>query len=202
MQLRRCLVLFFLLFSLNLFAEKTKINDKVSGIWFGPNQSDVWIHHVDAAWIWVDEKLESDVIFARKTFSLYNGFENVILRITASSQYQLYINGEYVCRGPARSASHHQSYDILDITKMMNVGENLIAVRVHHQKGIHSYQYKGRAGLLAELTFEQGDSYGIIPSDSSWKVIPDSSWDNQAPKINRFQQVVNDRVDFRNYLSE
>jgi hypothetical protein len=201
MELRKYLILFFLLFSLNVLAEQTKLNDKVSGIWFGPNQSDNWIHQVDAVWIWTDEKPESDAILARKIFSLYDGFEKVILRITASSQYQLYINGEYVCRGPARSAPHHQSYDVLDITKMMNVGENLIAVRVHHQKGKHSYQYEGRAGLLAKITYEQGDVYGIIPSDSSWKVIPDSSWDNMAPKINRFQQAVNDRVDFRNYLN-
>ena len=201
LQLRKYLTLFFLLFSLNLFAEQTRLNDKVSGIWVGPNQSDVWIHRLDAAWIWADEKLESDAIFVRNDFSLYEGFDNVTLRITASSQYQLYINGEYVCRGPARSAPHHQSYDILDITKMMYVGENLIAVRVHHQDGKHSYQHEGRAGLLAEITYVQGEVYGIIPSDSSWKVIPDPSWDNQAPKINRFQQAVNDRVDFRNYLS-
>lgn len=201
LQLRKYLTLFFLLFSLNLFAEQTRLNDKVSGIWVGPNQTDVWIHRLDAAWIWADEKLESDAILVRKDFSLYEGFDNVTLRITASSQYQLYINGEYVCRGPARSASHHQSYDILDITKMMNVGENLIAVRVHHQNGKHSYQHEGRAGLLAEITYEQGEVNGIIPSDSSWKVIPDPSWDNKAPKINRFQQAVNDRVDFRNYLS-
>jgi len=200
MQLRKYLTLFFLLISLNLFAEQTKLNDKVYGIWFGPNQSDNWIHQVDAAWIWADEKLESDVILARKIFSLYDGFEKVILRITASSQYQLYINGEYVCRGPARSAPHHQSYDVLDITKMMHVGKNLIAVRVHHQKGKHSYQYEGRAGFLAEITYQQGEVYGIIPSDSGWKVIPDPSWDNKAPKINRFQQIVNDRVDFWNYL--
>jgi hypothetical protein len=191
-----------MLFYLFSMAEQTKLNEKVNGIWFGPNETDIPVQSLDASWIWVNEDIEAHTILARKTFSLYEGFKKVVLRITASSQYQLFVNGEYVCRGPARCAPHHQSYDVLDITKMMKAGENLIAVRVHHQKGTISYQYQGRAGLLAKITFSQGESYGMIPSDSSWKVIPDSSWDNNAPAISRFQQVVNDRIDFRNYLHD
>jgi alpha-L-rhamnosidase len=183
-----------------VFSSETIIRDGVKGIWFGPNEHDIGFHRLNASWIWADEKLDAKAILTRRTFTLGNGFEGVLLRITASSQYQLYVNGEYVCRGPARCAPHHQSYDILDITEMLKVGENLIAVRVHHQDGKHSYQYKGRSGLQAQISFEQGNVMGFIFSDTNWKVIPDPSWDNNAPKISRFQQVVNDRVDFRKYL--
>jgi alpha-L-rhamnosidase len=204
----RRLVIFILILlfqPISSFSTETKLREGVKGIWFGPNELDIPAHKLNASWIWADESLEAKTILTRRTFKLGKGFEKVHIRITASSQYQLYVNGEYVCRGPARCAPHHQSYDILDITEMLKVGENLIAVRVHHQDEKYSYQYNGRAGLQTQLSYVLGNSMsfttGIIGSDSSWKVTPDLSWDSNAPKINRFQQVVNDRVDFRKHLN-
>lgn len=182
-----------------LFSSETKISENAKGIWYQPNESEQSSFSWDAHWIWVDEELEADVIFARRVFSLEKLPQKTILRITASSLYQLYINGEYICRGPARSAPHHQSYDILDISQLLKVGDNLIAVRVHHQNGKKSYQYDGRAGLLAQLNLDLGGDKLILISDTNWRVIADPSWDNNAPKVSRFQQVVSDRVDFRNY---
>ncbi|MEM6801148.1 MAG: family 78 glycoside hydrolase catalytic domain, partial [Bacteroidota bacterium] len=51
-----------------------------------------------------------------------------------------------------------------------------------------------------EYTYENGKTLNL--SDSTWKVHPDSSWDNEAPKINRFQQIVVDRVDLRKQLKD
>lgn len=183
-----------------LKAEETKINDKVTGIWFGAGEDDFWAYKSKASWIWLDEKLNEKTLLARKTFINATPGGKALLEITASSQYQLYVNGKYVCRGPARCAPHHQSYDILDISRLLVSGENIIAVRVHHQDGKRSYQYEERAGLYALLTISYGSTVMIMGSDSTWKVTADPSWDNNAPLISRFQQVVNDRVDFRKYL--
>ncbi len=188
----------FILFCMNAFGSQASLNDKVSGIWYKPNEKEHSSFQWKAAWIWANEKSETKAILARRVVQLDRIPEKAMLRITASSQYQLYINGGYVCRGPARSAPHHQSYDILNITKMLKAGENLIAVRVHHQDGKRSYQYEGRAGLLAQLDID--DKHTLLSTDSDWKVVPDPSWDNKAPLISRFHQVVNDRVDFRKYL--
>lgn len=196
------LILFLLIMvyqPIHSFSTESIISEKVKGIWFGPNEGDIPAHKLNASWIWADDSLNAKTILARRTFTLWKEHEKVLLRVTASSQYQLYVNGEYVCRGPARCAPHHQSYDILDITNLMSVGKNLIAIRVHHQDGKFSYQYEERAGLQAQISIEQGNDRQIIISDSNWKVMPDPSWDNDAPKISRFQQVVNDRVDFRKY---
>ncbi len=197
--MRKCVTIMFLLFSLISLAEQTTLNDKVTGIWFLPSERESASFEWEAAWIWEDESLDADAIFARRTVRLSSLPEQAVLRITASSVYQLYINGEYICRGPARSAPHHQLYDMLDVTKMLQPGENTIAVRVHHQKGTRSYQYDGRAGLLVQLTFQTDDEESVLISDRTWKILPDKSWDNNAPSISRFSQVVNDRVDFRNY---
>jgi alpha-L-rhamnosidase len=154
-----------------------------------------------AQWIWFDEELPSDVMLARQTFALASLPSNAWLRITASSQYQLYINGKYVRRGPARSAPHHQSFDDLDIMGYLQTGLNTLAVRVHRQKDKFSYHHRGRGGLLCQLDYEIDGQTSTIATDDSWKVLPDPSWDSNAPKISRFQQVVNDRVDFRKYPS-
>jgi alpha-L-rhamnosidase len=183
----------------HLFSTETKIGEKVVGTWYQPYESEHPSFSWNAHWIWVDEALEADVTFFRRSIKLNKVPQKAILRITASSKYQLYVNGEYICRGPARCAPHHQSYDILDVAKLLKEGKNLIAVRVHHQDGKKSYQYDGRAGLLAQLNLGFEGDETILISDANWQVIADPSWDKNAPKISRFQQVVNDRVDFRKY---
>ncbi|MCK5279791.1 MAG: alpha-L-rhamnosidase N-terminal domain-containing protein, partial [Cyclobacteriaceae bacterium] len=182
------------------FAKEMKIRQGVTGIWFQPNEHEDSSFIWQSQWIWLDENIESDVMLARRFFELTEAPKEAILRITASSKYQLYVNGEYVCRGPARSAPHHQSYDILNISGLLHAGKNTLAVRIHHQKGKYSYHHKGRAGLLAQLDFISDKKEFTVITDSNWKVAPDPSWDNEAPKINRFQQIVSDRVDMRKYL--
>lgn len=188
----------FLLFFFALFATEMEISPKVKGIWLKPNEQENPSFSWKAAWIWPDEKIESDVLLARRTFQLDKVPNEAILRITASSQYQLYVNGDYVCRGPARCAPHHQSYDILNISGLLQKGKNSIAVRVHHQKGKFSYHFAERSGFLAQLNGLPDEN--ILITDSNWKVSSDPSWDNNAPAISRFQQVVDDRVDMRQHL--
>lgn len=177
-------------------ATEMEISPGVQGIWLQPNEKEPSSFTWKAQWIWLDESLNLDVLLSRKSFELKQVPKEAMLRISASSKYQLYVNRKYVCRGPARSAPHHQSYDILEISGLLQKGNNSIAVRVHHQKEKYSYQYDGRAGLLVQLDFATNQ----IITDSSWKVSTDKSWNNTSPKINRFQQVVNDRVDFGEFL--
>ncbi|MFY0651627.1 MAG: family 78 glycoside hydrolase catalytic domain [Cyclobacteriaceae bacterium] len=184
--------------SFDLNATDMQVREGVSGTWYKPDE-DAPKYNWGAQWIWLDNQIESGVLLARRNFDLELVPEEAVLRITASSKYQLYINGEYVCRGPARSAPHHQSFDILDITRILRKGKNSIAVRIHHQKKKFSYHFDGRAGLLAQL--DLGSGMEPICTGSTWKVSLDPSWDNDAPVISRFQQVVNDRVDFRKNLN-
>ena len=67
-----------------------------------------------AQWIWLPEIAEADMLLARKTFTLPEVPDEAVLSITATSRYQLFVNGKYHCSGPARCASHYQSFDLLD----------------------------------------------------------------------------------------
>ena len=165
------------------------------GIW----DSDMKIDR-KAAWIWHNMKENKDVLLARKTFKLDQLPHQALLHLTASSQYQLYVNGQYVARGPARCAPHHQSFDTWEIVSLLEEGNNVLAIRVHHQQNKHSYSHQGRAGLLAQLNLVTPTQTTTMFTDSTWKVSPDLSWDSDAPLISRFQQVVNDRVDMQGYF--
>lgn len=176
----------------SLFAQQTNLQSGVNGLWKPStfSQKKEW----KAYWIWnEDNKKETKEpkVFFRKSFIVNEEVENAMLYISASSLYKLYINGEYINRGPLRSAPHHQSYDVLDIKSKLKKGKNLIAVEVHYQQGENSYHLKGRGGLLAELHLDNT----IIPSDNTWKVLVDKSWDKTSPLMSRFMLFVSDKVD-------
>jgi alpha-L-rhamnosidase len=188
--------LFTCTFSQSLCGQKLWETGRVKGIWTTDEkvqQSNTW----KAQWIWLSKKEESHMMLSRKSFLLDALPQKATLKITATSQYKLYINGQYLIQGPARSAPHHQSFDQLEITRLLKKGINNIAVKVHYQDGQQSYHFQSRAGLLAQLNLSFGTYELSLSTDKSWKVKADPTWDNNAPVINRFQDLVNDKVDFR-----
>lgn len=177
------------------------LNSNVKGVWIEPGEVDDQLFNWEAQWIWMPEENADEVMLARRTFDLNKVPSKAILRISASEKYELYVNGTYVCRGPARCAAHHQSYDILDVSLLLKSGKNTIAVRANYQSGKISYQHWGRAGLLAQLTVAMGKQIITLITDNKWKVIADPSWGKNPPRQNRFQLVVNDRVDMGEFLN-
>ena len=181
-------------------AQNRELVSSPLGKWYSPKELATAKFNWQAQWIWLPEKEESDVMLARKTVHLDELPQRAEFRITASSQYQLFINGEYIQRGPARSAPHHQSFDILNLRPLLRKGKNVIALRVHYKRGKVSYHHEGRAGLLAQLDLTLNDQSISVYTNDEWKVSPDPAWSNQAPKISRFNLVVADRVDLRNRI--
>ncbi|MCP5109564.1 MAG: family 78 glycoside hydrolase catalytic domain [bacterium] len=183
-----------------LHGAEMEIRPGVTGIWRSADAGEPTALSWRAQWIWMNDDVDSDVMLARRRFELSTAPGKARLRISATSQYELHVNGEYVCRGPARSRPHHQSYDVLDVGGLLRKGGNALAVRVHAQRGQVSYDQSVRAGLLAQLDFSAGGEAISLATDSSWKVHPDLSWDNQAPRISRFHLEVCDRVDLRKQI--
>ena len=175
------------------FAVEQKMPNGVIGYWTTNTSND---DNIVASWIWLSNKSDVESMFARRKFILDNTPQKAIIRIAATDLYQLYVNGKYMCQGPARSAPHHQSYDVLDITSLLHRGENIIAVRTLFKAGARSYNHLCRAGLLVQLDCDGKNA--IIKSDSSWVVRSDESWQNSL-SMNRFQRVENDVVNLKKY---
>ena len=189
-------IIILLIFPKSAFSQIQSFLGEVDKIWIDGSIENRAKVNWEAKWIWLSDSVKSDMMLARRSFVINKMPKKANLKVTASSQYQLFINGIYVGRGPARSAPHHQSFDILNINNLLRVGENVLAIKVHRQANMKSYHHHIRGGLLAQLDCV-GDEKVSIWTDYKWKVSPDLSWSNNAPLVNRFQPAVNDHVDFR-----
>jgi len=149
--------------------------------------------HWRAKWLW--GKNDNSMQLFRRNFEIKGKPINATLNISASSVYQLYVNGVYIARGPARSAPHHQSYDTWQLKDLLTEGDNLIAVKVHFKGSVNSYQHQSRAGLLAQLALQTDYEATTIITDETWLNHGDESWHENGVKMSRFHQQVNDLVD-------
>jgi hypothetical protein len=96
-----------------------------------------------AKWIWPHQQgydLVNCFVQARRTFVLAAVPRKCRIRVTADSRYELFVNGHYVCRGPARGYQYSWPYDEVDIARYLRRGKNVVAVLAHNY-GVGIYQY-------------------------------------------------------------
>ncbi len=123
----------------------------------------------DAKWIWPRSHswdIHNGYALFRHHVSLKRVAGAAPLFITADQSYQLYINGHYVCRGPARGFQRHWPYDEVNVAPWLRVGDNLIAVRAYNP-GSSNFQYlsQGYAGLLMAARW----GTVRIATDGTWR---------------------------------
>ena len=106
-------------------------------------------------WIWVNEKNECDTYGEFVSdFSYEKG--KTVLKISVDSNYELYINGEFVNSGQYADFPHYKVYDEFDVTEFCRKGKNRIAIIVWYF-GEKSFTYSvGNAALRYELCDESG----------------------------------------------
>ncbi|MEE1050376.1 MAG: family 78 glycoside hydrolase catalytic domain, partial [Clostridia bacterium] len=89
------------------------------------------------------------------------------IMISADDYYKLYINGEFVCQGPAPGYFDSYNYNRVDISKFLKAGKNIIAVHVFYQGLINRVWNSGddRMGLIADI-FRGGEF--VFGTDETW----------------------------------
>lgn len=142
------------------------------------------------------------MFLARRSFVLPQAPERAVIYLTADTRYQLFVNGTFVARGPARSAAHHQSYDAIALDGLLHRGKNLLAVRLHHTGLAQPYHEVTRPGLLVQLETHFGRAVNIIGTDPQWKIVRDPSWDPSSPRINRWHDAFVDIIDLRQHAGD
>lgn len=94
--------------------------------------------------------------------------KEIWLHLTADDYYKLYINGEFVCQGPAQSDANHYYFNRTNVRSCLKAGENVIAIHVYYQ-GLLNRAYNSadyRQGVLAELW--AGENL-LVKTDRTWK---------------------------------
>lgn len=145
-------------------------------------------------WFWLADaaqRHQTTAMFRRRLESTGGGVE---ARISASHLYRLYVNGEAVGRGPARSDPRWPYYDTYDLTPRLRQGSNIIVVLVHHfdwrmleatgAKHRAFCLYSGPPGLWCDLRVE--DSERSLEADSAWQGRLAPGWADTPERIGRF----------------
>ncbi len=137
-------------------------------------------------------------ILYRKEFTISKINGRYTLDFTADDYCKVYINGAFVCQGPAPCYHFAHYYNTVDITDYITEGKNVIAVHTYYQGLINRVWQSGdnRTGLCACI-YENGKA--IISTDESWKYTYDESFDENAEPIGYDTQYT-ENIDMRKAL--
>ena len=149
-------------------AATTDVLDGVGRIWLGPEspgpQTRIFRREVRTAEIPVE----------------------VRLHLFAESRFHLWVNGQYVQRGPCFHHPHRRPVARLDLLPFWLAGDNVIAVLVHVRNlATHNSVPSGEPGLTAKLTLRTADeSERTVTTDGDWRALAQSPWLSDAPRRN------------------
>ncbi len=157
-----------------------------------------------ARWVWPEAYmyLYNHYAHFRRDFELGAVPGKVPFHITADKNYKLYVNGSYVCRGPARGYQSHWPCDEVDIAPFLRKGHNFVAIEAYNP-GISTFQYlhKNLAGLLCAV----GDKKVAAAWDKSkWIMRRDPARATQTARYSvqiDFQEHIDLNKDDRSWIT-
>lgn len=153
----------------------------------------------EATWLWPDKcEYDNYNLYSqfKKAFELESVPEKVVFHISADQSYRLWINGRFVCSGPARGYQESWPFDSFDIAPYLKKGKNLIAIRVY-SPGRSSFQHleKTSAGVIFACEI---NGQKIISDDSVDKRLQSGVARDTVPltlQIPGFQEAIDLRVE-------
>lgn len=122
-----------------------------------------------AQWIWQQKKATdlSEYMLFRKKVIYSRRPVQVNITVTADSCFILYINGQRILRGPAKSDLSLRYTDTVELTPYLQVGENILAAEVIHYPGNRHLANEFKAGPTAQTSSMQGGL--LIYGDPDWQ---------------------------------
>jgi hypothetical protein len=122
----------------------------------------------------------------RKNFNLTETGGEAQLELFADSRYLLWINGQYIMRGPCRFNPKRPEYNEVDIQHYLKKGANVIVFLVHdygnfinghmmnHVPGLAAIlKLSGKEFFRTDSTWRCSDKTMYQPAPKSWNTIPD-----------------------------
>ena len=139
-----------------------------------------------AKWISYPNHSNTDfgVYLFRKEITINTRPDKFIVHVSADNRYKLYINGVYVCNGPARSHLYKWSFETIDISSYLHAGKNTITSIVWNfgwQRPLA--QISAHTGFILQGNTNQEKS---INSDTSWLVYKNTAYKPVPVYINQY----------------
>lgn len=104
----------------------------------------------ESKWIWLEKSRVNQYADFIVNFAAEKG-KGMVLRISADTNYAVYVNGEYVYSGQYPDYPHYKIYDELNIEQYCHAGENRLAILCYYAGEDSSTYYKAEAGLIFEI---------------------------------------------------
>jgi hypothetical protein len=104
----------------------------------------------------------------RKSFDLEKVPEKLVIHVSADNRYNLFVNGERVCYGPAKGDLKTYKYDVIDISKFLKPGKNTLAALVYN-----GGDDKPLAFISVQTAFmlcAEDNKFQTVNTDTGWKV--------------------------------
>jgi len=138
------------------------------GVWADDSPSGQAGRAYQAQWIWCKTEFPEPFQFARfqKTLEIASRPDHAAVYITADTFYRLWINGQLVMHGPARSCRGKATVDRVEVGRYLAQGRNTLMVEVFH--GVCPFEALAQApGLLCELEADFGGRKKILAAVAS-----------------------------------
>ncbi|MGA2323200.1 MAG: alpha-L-rhamnosidase C-terminal domain-containing protein [Sedimentisphaerales bacterium] len=140
-----------------------------------------WVSHPTAS------SKDYGVYHFRRTFDLDSQPEKFIIHVSADNRYRLFVNGQSVCRGPARGDLMHWRYETVDIAPYLVKGKNAIAAVVwNFGEFIPGAQMTLRTAFVLQADDPRNN---FVNTDQKWKAIQDIAYSPVSPSLNSFNFV-------------
>lgn len=132
-----------------------------------------------ARWIWYPERrtLQNTFVMFRRSFDLAGPPREAPAWVSAFSRYKLWVNGQFVQRGPAPCDPRYWDVDPVDLAPWLRPGRNVIAALVcAFGTGDGTYPPPAPAGSGEGKGFLfQCDALGLA-TDAGWKTLRPRAW--------------------------
>ncbi|MFD0670937.1 trehalase family glycosidase [Cohnella sp. GCM10027633] len=140
-----------------------------------------------ASWIWhptIAVGQSNNYVEFRRSFQANDSVYQV--KVSASQEYQLFVNGQPAGRGPSPCSPEWQYYDSIDITSFIQAGDNVLSAVVYHfgEKEIVTNQMQGPGGLYLQLQTEDGKP--LLGTDEHWKCRVSPRWETKNNRISQW----------------
>ena len=121
----------------------------------------------------------------RKSLILTSAPVQAQIQLFAYTRYQLFVNGEYVGRGPNRFENRRPEYDTWEIAPRLHAGTNVLAVLAHQDWPGEKSTAMGQAlsrfrrhapGFTARLTLVADGQETVLATDDSWRALVESGF--------------------------
>ena len=97
-----------------------------------------------------------------------------LVDVSADNRYNLYVNGQWLSAGPARSDRLHWNYETIDIAPYLHAGQNVISAQVWNQGS-----FRAMANLSVQTGFylkSHGDPAFPLHTDDRWLCTVDPAY--------------------------